>query len=78
VGAVSTLRRRKGEWGGSRAQQRTAVRARGGGDGLLREGEGGGVGQAGREAKAQEDWRWPGHPGGLGRKGGPSQFGCSG
>jgi hypothetical protein len=43
------------------------------------EGEGGeGVGQAGWEVEAQEEWRWPGRPGKRGQKGGPGRFGCSG
>jgi hypothetical protein len=44
---------------------------------LGREKVGAGVGRAGREAEAQDEWRWSGRSGGLGQKGGPGQFGCS-
>jgi hypothetical protein len=38
---------------------------------------GAGVGGPAQEVEAQEEWRWPGRPSGLGRNGGPGQFGCS-
>jgi hypothetical protein len=63
-------RRRGGGRGGGRAWRPAGARARGGGGGLLEEGEGKGaeVGRADREADAQEEWGWLGHSGGLGEK----------
>jgi hypothetical protein len=76
---ASALGRRGGGRGGGRAWQHAGARARGGGDGLLEEGEGNsaGLGRAGREAEAQEEWGWLGRLGKLGRKGGPGRFGYS-
>jgi hypothetical protein len=70
---------RGGEGVDGEAARRGGTPARDGIDGLLEEGEGkgAGVGRAGREAEAQEEWGWLGRLGRLGQKGGPGRFGCS-